>query len=130
MWWPNLVADEEGDAGLGLRSELGHQPVGCSHADEHRLIAAAVGRTVTGIEPIAIGRRQPRDELHADGGHLHGAALHQPAPRRDGIIDRPGDDGAQAQFGRRGAAIVAEGTGRAPEEGASGRPGGRRVDLG
>ena len=107
----DLVADEEGDACLGLRPKLGHQPVGSRGADEHRLIAAAVGRPVARIKPIAIGGREARHELHVDGRHLHGAALHQPAPRRDEIIARPGDDGAQPKLGRRGAAIGVEGTG-------------------
>ena len=104
----DLVADEEGDAGLGLRPELGHQSIGRRGADEHGLIAAAVGRPVPRIEPVAVGRREARHELHIDGRHLHSAALHQPAPGGDRIFARTGDNGAQPKLGRRDAAIGIE----------------------
>jgi hypothetical protein len=42
----DLVANEEGDACLGLRPKLGHQPISGRGADEHGLVAAAVRRPV------------------------------------------------------------------------------------
>ncbi len=111
----DLVADEEGDPCLGLRPELGHQPIGRRGPDKHRLIAAAVGRPIARIKPVAIGRREARHELHADSCHLHGTALHQPAPGGDGIFARPGDDGAQPKLGRRDAAIGIERIGGHPK---------------
>ena len=102
----HLVPDQERDAGLALRPELRHQAVRLVGADEDRLVAAAVGGALAGVEAVAVHGRHPRHEAQVDGGDLVGARTDEAPPGGDRVVPGARHDGAQAQGGRRGAALV------------------------